>query len=127
MTPSLSLPPKAAAISAVMLLGSTPIQHLLGHAGRRGKADAHVAAGARINGCIDADQIAANIHQRPTRVARVDSGISLDEVFEGVDAEFAASQGADNAAGNGLPDAKRISDGEHRITHLQTARIPQGD
>ena len=49
----------------------------------------------------------------------------MDKVFKGVDAQLVAPQGADNAAGNGLPHAKRVANGQNLITHLHGIGVAQ--
>ena len=51
----------------------------LDHVDRNGEADAHAAAGARIDHRIDADEPAVEIDQRAARIAGVDRGVGLDE------------------------------------------------
>src|SRR5580658_9702207 len=54
------------------------------HVHRDGEADADVAAAARQNRGVDADQLAAQIDQRAAGVARIDRGVGLDEVLVAV-------------------------------------------
>ena len=94
-----------------------PIHDDLGGGHRNGKPDAHAAARARVDGGVDAQQIAVHINQCPPGVAGVDGGIGLNEVFKRVDAQFAAAQGADNPAGHRLAHAKRVANCQHGVTH----------
>ena len=110
-----------------MAVGDDAVEHMLGGAGWRGKTDAHIATGTRIDRGIDADQVAVDVDQGTARIARIDRGIGLDEVFEGVDAQLAAAQRTDDATGHGLADAKRIADRQYRIAYLQAFRIAQRD
>ena len=50
---------------------------------RDGEADADVAAGAAEDRGVDADDLAAQVQQRATRVARIDGGVGLNEVVVG--------------------------------------------
>ena len=101
------------------------LHHQLGGGHGNGKPDAHAAARSRINGRIDAQQIAIGVHQRTARIARIDGGVGLDEILERVDAELIASQRADDAPGDGLSDAKRVADGQHLVPHLQCVGVAQ--
>ena len=56
----------------------------LREAHRDREADALVAAGAREDQRVDADQVAAGVDQRAARVAGIDRGVGLDEVAERV-------------------------------------------
>ena len=78
-----------------------------GHVDRDGEADADVAAGARQDGAVDADQLAPEIHQRAAGVAGVDRGVGLDEVLVAVLVDAGAAQAADDARGDGVLQAKR--------------------
>ena len=116
ITPSLACTPNVSASSGDSSLGSTPIQprrtwpslhdaveHLARGGHRNGKANAHAAARARIDGRVDALQIAFHINPGAARVTWVDGRIGLDEIFEGVDAQLVAPQRRDDAAGDRLP------------------------
>ena len=98
---------------------------LLGRRDRDGKANAHAAARPGINGRVDAHQVAIHIHQCTARVAGVDGSIGLDEVFERVDAQLAAAQGADDARCHGLAHAKGVANGQHHIAYLQVLGLSQ--
>src|SRR5258708_5385001 len=103
------------------------VEHHLGGRYRNGEADAHRAARAREDRGIDADEIARGVDQRAAGIARVDGGIGLDEVLEGVDAQARAPERRDDAAGDRLPDAKWIADGEHHVADAQGYRRAQAD
>ena len=55
-----------------------------------GESNPHIAARARINRGVDAQQTAVHIDQCATRVSWVDSCVGLDKVLEGVDAKLVA-------------------------------------
>ena len=64
------------------------------HVRRNREADADVAAGARQDLRVDADQLALGVHQRAARVAVVDRRVGLQEVLvaavaDAVDRPFA--------------------------------------
>src|SRR5262245_5585863 len=103
------------------------VRDLLDRVGRDRKADPDV--GPRVAGDlrVDADHLAARIEQRAAGIAVVDRGIRLDRV---IDREVVRSlhlpvNGADEAAGERLLEAKRAPDRDHRIAHLDVARIAE--
>src|SRR5579864_8796701 len=53
-----------------------------GHIGRQSEAYPFVASSARHDGGINTNDAATHIHQRPTRIARVDGRISLKKALE---------------------------------------------
>src|SRR5690606_20252279 len=91
------------------------------------KADALRAAGLGKNRGINAHQVAVGIHQRTARVAGVNCGVSLDEVFVGVEAQLIAPGGADNAHGHRLTDAKGIADGQADVADADIVRAPESN
>src|SRR5690606_27615413 len=93
-----------------------------------GKADADIAAGRRDDRGVDADKLAVCRHQGAARVAGIDRGVGLDEVFIAFDVQSAAAQRADDAGGNGLAEPERIADGDYAVADAQTRRVaqPQG-
>src|SRR5208283_1347065 len=98
-----------------------------GKVGGDGEADALVAARTAVDGGVDADEPAFDIHERAAGVAGVDGGVGLDEVFIVFDAEVAAAGGADDAGGDGLADAEGVSDGEHDVPDLGFVAVGHGD
>ena len=97
------------------------------HVARYREADADVAAGGRENCGVDADQLAAQIHQRATRIAGVDRRIGLNEIFVTFDAEATAPERADDARRHGLVEPERIADRNHVVADAQPARIGERD
>ena len=98
------------------------------HVDRDGEADALVAARpARKNGRVDANQLAAGVEQRSARVARIDGGIGLDEVFVIFDGKAIAPGRADDAHGRRLAHAKRVANGKCIIADFELRRIAQGN
>src|SRR5690606_32342996 len=68
--------------------------------GGDGEADALETAGAAGDGRVDADDLPADVDQRPAGVAGVDGGVDLDEVLVAPlaeDADIVAVEGADDA------------------------------
>src|SRR5690606_20153850 len=88
----------------------------LGQARRNREADALISARATHDRIVDADQLAAGVDQRTTRVARVDGGIGLQEILVLMNAELAALGSRDDAHRHRLPDAEGIAHGEHDVT-----------
>ncbi len=97
------------------------------HVDRYGEADSDVAAGARQDGRIDADQLAAQIHQRAAGVAGIDRGVGLDEILiaAGLRIDVAAAQRTDDSGGNGVLQSEWIADGDHIVADLELARITE--
>ena len=63
------------------------------------------------------------IDQRPAEVAGVDRGVGLDEEAEIADPSLRARQRRNDALGDRLADAERISDGDDEVADLQRIRI----
>ena len=58
-----------------------------------GKTDADVAvATAVLDGHVNADQFARQIHQRPAGIAEIDRGIGLDEIFQRFNTEAGSTE-----------------------------------
>ena len=74
-----------------------------------GETDTHRATALAKDGGIDADEVAVGIHQGTAGIARIDGRVGLYKILEGIDTEFGAPGGADDAHGNGLPDAKGVA------------------
>ena len=96
---------------------------------RNREADALVAAGGAGDGGVEADDFAAEIHERAAAVAGVDGRVGLNEVLP---AELAVAQievvpafGADDAAGDALAEAERAADGQHEVADLQRVAVAQ--
>ena len=67
----------------------------------------------------NADQFSILAKKRAAGVAWVDGGIRLDEILVGIDPKLTASQGADDAACDGLSDTKWVTDGEHQVPNIE--------
>jgi len=104
--------------AADMAVFDQAIHDVAGEIRGDGKTNALVAAGAAVDGGVDADEPALHVHQRAAGIARVDGRIGLDEVLVFFDAEVAPARGADNAGGDGLAHAEGIADGQHKVAHL---------
>ena len=101
------------------------IHHALGKIDGNRKTHALIAAAAGKNGGVDADEFALGVDQRAAGIARVDSGVGLDEIFVVLNAEIGAAGGADDAHGDGLADAEGIADGESEIADFYLGRIAE--
>ncbi len=90
---------------------------LHGAVDRDGEADPRAAA---VHRCVDADQLAVDVEQRPAAVARVDRRVGLDEVVVGpaLGADHALD-GRDNPGGDGVAQPEGVADGDHRLADHQ--------
>src|SRR6056297_188389 len=98
----------------------------VGHVRGHGEADAHVAAGAGDDGRVDADELAAQVHQRAAGVARVDGGVGLDEVLVAVRIQAEAAQRTHDARGHRVLQAEGIADGDDEIADLEDVGVADG-
>ena len=93
------------------------------------EADALVAARGAGDGRVEADDFAAEIHERAAAVAGVDRGVGLNEVLpvELVVAqiEIVPALGADDAAGDALAQAERAADGQHEVADLERVAVAE--
>ena len=103
------------------------VHHPHRHVGWHCEADADVTARRADDGRVDADQLTAQIDQRATRIARVDRGIGLDEIFIAFNIEPGAAERRNDAGRDGLPNAKWVADGQHIVPHLQRIRFAHLD
>ena len=87
----------------------------LGHVDGYRETDTDVAAARRQDGGVDADQFAAQVHQRATGVAGVYRRIGLYEVLVTLDAQSATSERADDARRDSLTKAEWIADGDDEV------------
>src|SRR6202030_3101797 len=90
-------------------------------------ADADVAAAAGENGGVDANQLATKVHQGAAGITRVDGRIRLDEILVAVRIDSRAGQAADDAGGDGMLEAERVADGQHKVTHFDFGGIAERD
>ena len=91
------------------------------------EADADVAAGARNDRRVDADELAVQVHERAARVARVDRRVGLNEVLERLTVEAAAPERADDAGRHAVREAERIADRHDVVADAQRRRIAERD
>src|SRR5215472_6330997 len=86
----------------------------------------------RVDRSIDADDLAAGVHERAAGVSGVDGGVSLDRVEEDPWRRaftrtrlHGAVHCADDSAGHGVCQAKRRADGNDRIANLDAGRAAE--
>jgi len=102
------------------------VEHLVRHGRRDGEADPLVAAAAREDRRVDADHLAARVDQRPARVAGVDGGVGLDEVFVVGEAEVAAADGTDDPHRHGPAEAERVPERQDDVADLHGVGVAEG-
>ena len=88
---------------------------------RNRKTDTLIAAAVtRQDGGVDADELAARVNQSAARIAGINRGVSLDEIFKTLDLSTQAAAGStDNAHGHGAVQAERVADREHHVAYLR--------
>ena len=99
------------------------LHHLLGYVDRNREADPGVAAGAAVDGGIDADDLPLGVEQWAARVARVNRRVGLDEVI--VVAAERAPLGADNPGRDGRGETERAADCDYPVADLRGAGLAQ--
>src|SRR5690606_3071489 len=70
------------------------------------------------DGGVDADELAARVHEGAAGVARVDRRVRLDEILVRGKAEAPADR-ADDAERDGMAQAERVADREHDVPDLE--------
>ena len=78
------------------------LHDIAGEVRRNGETNPLIAAAAREDGGIDADQATLEIDQGAARVPHIDGGIGLNEVLVVDDAHASAANGTDDTHGRGL-------------------------
>ena len=93
------------------------------------EADAFVAARGAGDGRVEANDFAAEVHERPATVAGIDGGIGLNEVLPlevfVAEVEIVPAFGADDAASHALAQTERAADGEHEVADLQRVAVAE--
>jgi hypothetical protein len=97
---------------------------LLGEIDGDREADADVAARAAVDGGVDADHLALEVHEGAARVARVDGGVGLNEVVVAALADE-ATLGADDAGRDRVAQAEGIADREDPVADAQIVGIAE--
>src|SRR5260370_19958172 len=99
------------------------LHHVLGEIDRDGEADSRVAAGAAVDRGVNADDLALRIEERPTRIARVNRRIGLEEIV--VIAAERPSLRTHDSGGHGQVEPERVADCDYPVSHLRFARITE--
>ena len=90
---------------------------------RRGDREAQVVGAPHAAG-VDADNAAADVDERPARVARVDGGVGLDPEVVGRQVEVALDRG-DDAAGDRALEAVGCPHGHDELADLEGVGVPE--
>src|SRR5262249_25402985 len=77
------------------------------------------------DGGIDAHDFAVEVQQRPTRVARIDGGVGLDEIFVGGHADPGPRGGGDDAGGHRAIETEGVSDRDHPLADAQAVGVAE--
>ena len=102
------------------------VHDALDHVDRNGEADADIAAAARQNRGVDADQFAAQIDQRAAGIARIDRGVGLDEILVAESGLMPLRPSAlTMPAVTVCCEAEGIADGDHVVADLELGRIAE--
>jgi acetyltransferase-like isoleucine patch superfamily enzyme len=121
-----------------LAVGDELVEHRGGRVDRKRESDAlddagHVAAAALVvarDRGVDADDLAARVHERTAGIAEVDGRVGLDVVREArIAAEVAqrASLAADDADGDGVLVAERVADRDDPFTGAQAVGVAHGE
>ena len=109
------------------------VHDLLDQVDRDGKAISGIEAGLARNRRVDADGFALHVDQGPARIARVDGGISLDEIGNAevgrLEPLETPALGADDAAGDRKRElvAQRVPDGQYPLADALVVAVAQRD
>src|SRR5207253_10771854 len=98
-------------------------QDLVDQINRDRKDNADIAAGLTEDSRVDANDFAAHVDQRSSRVSRVNGGISLDEIFIGPVTDMPALC-ANNSFSDSAIQTERVTDRRDPFTHLKAIGIP---
>src|SRR5262249_54167904 len=90
-----------------------------------GEADTLRATRTRLDRRIDANQPPVGIDQRAAGIARIGSGIGLDEEPVVADADLRPRDCGHDAVRHRLPDTERITDRQHDVADLQFVGIAE--
>ena len=110
------------------------IHHLLRERDRNRESVTRVVTRAARDRAVDADDFAANVEQRSTRIAWVDRGIGLDVVSDCVavatvrieQRRLIAALRAHDAGGDGEVELKRISDRQYPLPNPSFRIVAEG-
>src|SRR5205814_2875062 len=93
--------------------------------GRQGKSRTGVSVRVGENCGVDPDHFATHVHQRPTRVARINRRISLNERLELPVRNNVAPLSRNNPSGYGFLQTEGAAYGQYPIAYLHAIGIPQ--
>src|SRR4029077_17999701 len=93
------------------------------HVHRNGESHTGIVVSAANKSGANADEVALKIDEGPTRTARVDGSIGLDEVLVLLDSNIVPVQTSDDARGHRLAHAGGKADGKHKIANLKLPGI----
>ena len=88
--------------------------------------DADAAAVGRVDGGIDADDLAGEVEERPSGIATVDRGIDLKIIVVRAGLNVAAT-GRNDARRDGPAQSEGIADGNDPVADLSLVGIAEGD
>src|ERR1700730_10297854 len=89
-----------------------------------GKRNADIGSAA-IYGSVETDELAAQVQEGASRIARIGWRVGLEEVLMGTETKAAAVHRTDNSKARCLPDVKGVADGEGIISHEDLIGIAQ--
>jgi len=110
--------PAHAAVSNQLLLDQ------VGQVAGDRQADALESAGPATDGAVHADHLAVHIHQWPTRVARIDGRVGLQEILVHVHIQAAVLR-RDDPVRHGARHAERGPHSQHAVTNLHLVAVAQ--
>ena len=102
-------------------VGENIINGLARQVDRHSQAVTDVKSRARGDSSINTDHLAAQVEQRPSRVAGVDHGIGLNKTLDAVGSfndRGLAVQGANDAIGQRCAQAQGMADGQDQIANF---------
>src|SRR2546429_1730041 len=97
-------------------------RHALDHVGGDREAD---ALARRDDRGVDPDDLAAQVHERPARVAGIDRRVRLDEVLVGRDADVRPPRRAHDADGDRLVEPERVTDRDRPLADAERVRVAE--
>src|ERR1051326_2027601 len=94
---------------------------------RHCEANTHVPSGAAQDRRINSRQSAFRIHQRSTRIARINRRIRLDKILVTGYSQSVPTHSAHNSHRHCLADRKWIPNREHRVSNLKLVTVSYWD
>ena len=108
-----------------LTLRDEALHDLLGHIDRDCESDTHITAGLRNDRGIDAHHFALKVYQGAAAVARIDSGISLDEVLILTSTGEGAPFRGNDSCRNRIIEAETCAGGHDPLTDLKLVGISE--